>query len=138
MPESTTSSPESIVQSWLTDIVDTASTRDHAGHMSLISKKIKLVGVPGFESIGFDDWSNQCKHEFETGLIKDIQYQGIKIKENNGARIMFITHETIIANDGTQKQQAIECLLENEENVWRLTEQRIMNEVESALFLSTL
>ena len=112
LPE--TGSAESVVKSWLSAIVDTAKKRDHPAHMNLISKKINLVGVPGFESIGYDDWANQCQHEFEHAVISDIQYQGLKVRAATDARIMFVTDETIIASDGTQNQQGIECLLEKE------------------------
>ena len=107
---------EPIIKTWLTAIVDTASQRDHAAHMKLISKNISLAGVPGFENIGFDDWSNQCKHEFENELIGEIQYQGLKIRAATDSRIMFVTQETVIASDGTQNQQGIECLLEIEDD----------------------
>ena len=133
---SDTTSAESIVKIWLTDIVDTASERNHLAHMNLISKKVSLSGVPGFENISFDDWSNQCQHEFENELIDNIQYQGLKIRAATDSRIMFVTQETIVASDGTQNQQGIECLLETEENgVWRLTQQRVLGEEETAQYL---
>jgi hypothetical protein len=135
LPE--TAKAESIIKNWLTAIVDTASERDHSAHMDLISKKVNLVGVPGFDSIGFDDWSNQCQHEFEIELISDIQYQGLKVRAATDSRIMFITHETIIASDDTKKQQGVECLLELEDDgIWRLTQQRIMSDEETAHYLS--
>lgn len=133
---SDTTAAEPIVQAWLNTIVDTASKRDHAAHMNLISKTISLVGVPGFENIGFDDWSNQCQHEFENELIDNIQYQGLKIRAATDSRILFVTQETVVASDGTQNQQGIECLLEAEENgVWRLTQQRVLGEEETAQYL---
>jgi len=135
----TTQQAETIVKTWLTQLVETASERDHQAHMNLISKKINLIGVPGFESIGFDDWSNQVQHEFGIGLIDDIQYQGLMIRAANDERIMFITHETIVANDGTQKQQGIECLLDKEDDgQWRLTHQRVLGEEETAQYLAKL
>ena len=105
--------------------------------MNLISNKIHLVGVPGFESIGYDDWAKQCPQEFENALISDIQYQGPKIRATTDARIMFVTLETIIASDGTQNQQGIECLLEKEDDgVWHLTQQRVLGEDETANYLN--
>ena len=127
---------ESIVKTWLANIVKTASERDHAAHMNLISKKINLVGVPGFESIGYDDWSSQCQHDFNDNMIAEIQYQGLKIRAATEEQIMFVTHETIVASDGTKNQQGIECLLEKEEDdQWRLTQQRVLGEEETAQYL---
>ncbi len=127
---------ESIVKTWLAAIIRTAGEGDHKTHMDLISKKVNLVGVPGFESIGFEDWSNQCQHEFNDKLITEIQYQGLKIRAETELRIMFVTHETILASDGTKNQQGIECLLEKEEDgQWRLTQQRILGEDETTQYL---
>lgn len=145
MPESSKSesskpeiaAAEAIVNTWLTAIVDTASQHDHTAHMNLISKNISLSGVPGFENIGFDDWSNQCKDEFEIKLISEIKYQGLKIRAATDSRIMFITEETVIANDGTQNQHGIECLLDVEDDgTWRLSQQRVLTEDETAHYLS--
>jgi hypothetical protein len=136
---SDTNPAESIAKKWLTAMVDTASQYDHSAHMNLISRKINLLGVPGFESIGFEDWSRQCQDEFKIHLISDIQYQGLKVRAATDSQIMFITHETIIASDGACKQQGIECLLEKEDDDnWRLTQQRILGEDETDHYLNKL
>lgn len=126
----------SIVNNWLTSIINTAAERDHQSHMNLISKKVNLVGFPGFESIGFEDWSNQCQHEFNDNIIAEIQYQGLKIRAETDQRIMFVTRETILTNKGKKSQQGIECLLEKEDDdQWRLTQQRILAEDETTSYL---
>jgi len=130
---------ESIVKTWLGNIAKTANEGDHKSHMDLISEKINLVGVPGFENIGFEEWSNQCQHDFDDNLIAEIQYQGLKIRAKTEERIMFITHETILTNDGSQNQQGIECLLEKEDDgQWRLVQQRVLGEDETNQFLARL
>jgi len=49
---------------------------------------------------------------------------------------MFVTQETVIASDGTQNQQGIECLLEvGDDSTWRLTQQRVLKEDETAQYL---
>ena len=127
---------DSIVNNWLTSIINTATERDHPSHMNLISKQVNLVGVPGFESIGFDDWSNRCQHDFNNNFIAEIQYQGLKIRAENEQQIMFVTRETIITNAGEKNQQGIECLLEKEDDgQWRLTQQRILGDDETTSYL---
>jgi hypothetical protein len=42
-----------------------AQQRDHAAHMNLISKNVSVVGVHGFDNIGYQDWANQTAHEFK-------------------------------------------------------------------------
>ena len=97
--------PEKIVTVCLSNLSQTAIRRDHTAHMQLISGRVSLPGVPGFENIGYADWSRQCKHEFENGLIDNIQYRGLKIRAATDARIMFMTHETVTASDGTVSVQ---------------------------------
>jgi len=122
---------ESTVKAWLNAII--ASARDHKAHMSLISSRINLVGVPGFESLGFDDGSNQCKHDFDDGMIAEIKYQGLNVRAATDERIMFVTRETI---DGSRNPQGIECLLEKEQDQqWRQVQQRILAEDETAQYL---
>lgn len=68
-----------IAEQWLADIVSTVNARDHAAHMDLISKRVSLHGMPGFETIEYDDWARQCQHEFENKIIKSIHYAGFKL-----------------------------------------------------------
>jgi len=118
---------EEIIQHWLQEISRTVAARDHTGHMQLISRNVTLLGVPGFENIGFDDWSKQCQHEFANGLINSVGYGKIRIRAATDKRIMFMTYETVTASDGSVNAQGIECLLEKEDDdQWRLVQERIM------------
>lgn len=54
--------------------MDTVMAKDLNAHLYLISKKSKSNRCTWFEFIGDDDWANQCKHEFENNLIKQISY----------------------------------------------------------------
>jgi hypothetical protein len=47
--------------------------------MGLISRSVNVAGVPGFDSIGCDDWYTQCQHEFEKEVLKGVRYDGLKI-----------------------------------------------------------
>ena len=107
---------EQIAKNWLNSVCDTVTTKDLNGHLNLISKKVNLTGVPGFESIGYDDWANQCKHEFENNLIKQISYTGFKLHVNTDTSIMFKTYESVEASDSTINAQGIEVLIEKEWN----------------------
>ena len=127
---------ESIVKTWLNNIVTTADARDHAAHMNLISSSISLTGIPGFEQIGYEQWSQQCESDFADGIITKIEYQGLKIRAATDERIMFITRENISTNDGNTQSQGIECLLEKEsDGQWRLLQQRVLGDDETAQYL---
>lgn len=56
---------EANTKQWLTELVTTAQQRDYAAHMNLISKNVSVVGVPGFDNIGYQDWANHAAHEFK-------------------------------------------------------------------------
>ena len=124
---------QTIAEQWLLDAVRTAYAKDHAAHMDLISKNINLQGVPGFESIGYEDWSRQTQHEFENNLLKSVRYDGFKLVAETDTRIMFKTFETVVATDGTVNAQGVEMLLDKEEDgKWRLVQERILPPDESA------
>ena len=123
---------EVIAQQWLTDAATTATNKDFAAHMNLISKRVSLTGVPGFESIGYDDWAAQCQHEFENNELKSVRYEGLKLAASTDARVMFKTFETVEATDGTVNAQGIEVLLEKEDDgQWRLVQERVLPDDET-------
>ena len=123
---------ETVIQHWLDEISRTVAAHDHAGHMQLISQDVTLIGVPGFDNIGFDDWSKQCEYEFTNALIKRVDYGKIRIRVTTDKRIMFMTYETVTASDGNVNAQGIECLLGKEDDgQWRLIQERILPEDET-------
>ena len=99
----------------------TVNNKNLVAHMSLISKKISLQGVPGFEEIRFEDWQKQCQHEFKNNIIKQVTYSGLKMISATNTHVMFKTFEKVDATDGSGNAQGIEVLLEKEEDgIWRL------------------
>ena len=123
---------EAIAKQWLENAVTTAANKDHVAHMSYISKKVSLQGVPGYANIGYEEWAAQTKHEFEGNIIKSVRYQGLKLLTATNTHIMFKTFETVEANDGTVNAQGIEMLLEKEEDgEWRLVQERLLPTDES-------
>lgn len=122
---------ESIIQQWLDSVVASIESRDYPAHINLLSKRVQLTGVPGFDTIDYDAWTTQCKHEFENNLIKRIQYRGLKLQASTAKNIMFKTIETVEGSDGTVNEQGIEVLLEIEDDgIWRLLQERILSDDE--------
>lgn len=118
---------EDVIQSWLNEISRTVAAHDHAAHMQLISRDVTLLGVPGFDQIGFEDWSKQCQYEFANALIQRVDYGKIRVRATTDKRVMFMTYETVTASDGSVNAQGIECLLECEDDGrWRLVQERIL------------
>lgn len=123
---------EEIAKQWLEKAITTAANKDHAAHMNLISKKVTLRGVPGYENIGYDDWAAQTLHEFQDNVLKSISYKGFKPLIITLTHIMFKTFEIVEANDGKINAQGIEILLEKEDDAeWRLVQERILPEDEA-------
>lgn len=126
---------ETVIQNWLNEISRTVAAHDHTAHMALISRDVSLLGVTGFDNIGFDDWSKQCQYEFANRLIKRVDYGKIRIRVVTEKRIMFMTYETVTASDGSINAQGIECLLEKEgDGRWRLVQERILPPAETRKF----
>ncbi len=115
-----------IIHDWLAAMAHTASAGDHAAHMALVSREVKVYGVPGFEVIGFDDWSRQCAHQFAQGMIASVTYSMPRILTQTPARVMFKTEEQIETRDGETIRQGIEVILEQKsDGAWRVTQERV-------------
>lgn len=118
---------QAIAQQWMDASALTASNNDFEGHFDLISPKVQVTGVPGFESISYDDWARAAEKDFKEGTLQGVSYEGLKMNAHNETQIMFKTLETIFVNDGTKKTQGVEILLELEEDgVWRVIQERVM------------
>ena len=99
--------------------------------MNLISKDVAVFGVPGFEVIGYQDWFNQCQHEFENKLLKQVSYQGLNVLAETPDRIMFKSIETVQGSDGESNSNGIEFIIQKDDDgQWRVTQERIIPEDE--------
>ena len=124
--------PEVIAQEWLDASALTATNKDFDEHFKLISKKVRVTGVEGFDSVSYDDWARASKKDFEENVIESVSYQGLEMTATNDTQIMFKTVETIAVNDGSKRAHGIEVVLEKEEDgVWRVIQERVMMDDES-------
>jgi hypothetical protein len=127
--------PEQIAQEWLDASARTATNKQFDAHFDLISKKVRVSGVPGYESISYDDWARQSKQEFKDNVLKSVSYKGLLISANNEKQIMFKTLESIMTNNGADRSHGVEILLEKEEDgVWRVIQERVMTTDETKHF----
>ncbi len=116
---------------FLAVMAETANKLDFDAHMNLISKNVSVYGVPDFEVITYDDWFNQCKHEFDNKLLKKVSYQGLNILAETPSRIMFKSIETVEGNDDSINTSGIEFIIQKEEDgQWRVAQERILPEDE--------
>lgn len=119
------------VDQWLSDFIKTALARDLEAHMDLISREVLVFGVPGFETLDYDDWYRQCEHEFPQGLIADIRYDRVQIRTGDQERVLFKALETTQTADGGSVTQGVELLLQREPGRWRLKQFRVLPEDEA-------
>jgi hypothetical protein len=122
---------DNVVDSWLDQFVATALARDLQGHMAMISPQVMVFGVPGFETLGYDDWYRQCEHEFPLGLIRSLAYSRLMLRSSSGQRILFKALETTQTADGGSLAQAVEMLLQLEDGTWKLKQLRLLPEDEA-------
>ena len=112
---------------FLDEMAMTANAHDFDAHMNLISKQVGVFGVPGFDVIGYQDWYNQCQHEFANKLLKRVSYQGLNVIAETPDRIMFKSIETVEANDGTSNTSGVEFIIQKEDDgQWRVSQERIL------------
>ena len=108
-------------------MAETANALDLDAHMELISKNVSVFGVPGFDVIGYEDWFNQCRHEFDNKLLKQVSYKGMNVLAEMPDKIMFKSVETVEGEDGTVNTNGIEFIIQKEEDgVWRVTQERVL------------
>ena len=114
-------------QQFLDRMAETANALNIDEHMNLISKDVSVFGVPGFDVIGYNDWFNQCKHEFENKLLKRVSYKGLNVLAETPDKIMFKSLETVEAEDDTINTSGIEFIIQKEEDgVWRVNQERVL------------
>jgi len=114
-------------QQFLDQMAESANALDLDAHMNLISKDVSVFGVPGFDVIGYDDWFNQCRHEFENKLLKQVSYKGLNVLAETPDKIMFKSLETVEGEDGTVNTNGIEFIIQKEaDGVWRVSQERVL------------
>lgn len=123
---------EAIARQWLESSATTANNKQFEAHMDLISKKVSVTGLEGFDNIDFDAWHRVCEKEFATGVLKSVRYDGLKLISSTETRVQFMTYEVVEATDGTINANGIDVLLELEaDGKWRLLQERILTDDEA-------
>ncbi|KPK56449.1 MAG: hypothetical protein AMS22_01170 [Thiotrichales bacterium SG8_50] len=122
-----------LAQSFLDQMAQTANAKDFAAHMGLISRDVTVLGIPGFDRIGYDDWASQCEHEFAQSILDNVRFGGLKILAATDSRVMFKTTETVTGTDGSVNANAVEIMIVREsDGIWRVAQERVLNPEEAA------
>jgi len=120
---------QQIAEQWLNNSAETAAQKDLAAHMGMISKRVSVLGVPGFDNIDYDTWNEQCRHQFENSMIKSIAYKGFNLISSTDTQVVFTIFERVVGTDGSLNEQIVEMSLDKEEDgAWRLVQERVLIE----------
>lgn len=120
---------QQIAEQWLAQAAESAAQKNLKAHMAMISKRVSLLGVPGFDNINYDTWYTQCRHQFENAMIASIAYKGFNLLGATDSQINFTVFERVVGTDGTLNEQVVEMSLEKEDDdVWRLVQERVLIE----------
>jgi hypothetical protein len=120
---------QQIAEQWLAESKASSDKKDLQAHMGMISKRVSLEGVPGFETINYETWFSQCRYQFENAMIKSLDYKGINLVSAEEGQIIFTVYERVIGTDGTLNEQVVEMSLEIEDDdAWRLVKERVLIE----------
>ena len=116
------------IHAWCLDISQSIKQRDLDLHLSLISDKIKVYGMPSKGVIDFKEYRARRKYEFKNDSIMALNYQNIKLIGSTAKRLRFTANETMLGHDGKMVILDKNFILELEEDgVWRVVEENVNN-----------
>ena len=114
------------IRKWLSNITDTVKTKDLDRHMDLVSENVMVYGMPSGKTLSHADWRKRRESEFKRGLIKELNYDKLQVKNYGLRRLIFSIQEIM---DGSSGDLAIinkQIVLEQEEDdQWRVVEETI-------------
>jgi len=122
------STEQSTAEDWLSAITKTVQLRNIHAHMRLVSKSVRVYGVPGNETITYIDWRKRRQTEFEKNLLKELSYDFIRMKSITPKRLHFIAIETMSGMSGNSFKINKDIIIEKEyDGVWRVVEEKIVS-----------
>jgi len=115
-----------IAEDWLKAISQSVKNQDINDHMRLVSKHVCVYGIPGIDSLNYQQWLYRRHNEFLRNRLFSLQYRIIRIKTDQQRRLGFEVEEQMMATEGKAVIIRKDILLEREEDDhWRVVEERI-------------
>lgn len=117
-----------IVRGWLDDISFSAATWDLTAHMQLVSRQVRVTGIPNIGQINYDGWKLRRKNEFRKKLLHSLTYRLNDILSEEDDMILFTVEETMKSNAGLVLIIDKEVTLRKEDDgLWRVHHERFGN-----------
>ena len=125
----TTFNPQTTIVDWCNKMSRSVTRRDLREHMSQISHKLRIYGVPGYKYLSFYDWEKRRRHEFKHDHLLTLTYKLIKIKSSAARRIIFHSEETMHGHSGQVIILNKEIILElaSDGKNWQSVEETVQN-----------
>lgn len=119
-------SEQDIIYKWIDNMSKSVSMQDLEKHMSLVSRHVRVYGVPGRDPIDYDGWRLRRQNEFSNHLLTRLTYKVVRIKTQALRRLAFRVEETMTANTGQAVVLDKDIMLELEpDDKWRVVEEKI-------------
>lgn len=117
---------QELILNWLDELSESVKLRDLQRHMSLVSKKVQVYGLPSNAIVGYKGWLRRRKSEFHREILSGIKYDNLTLKTITLRRLLFQVTETMHARSGQRVIIQKEIMLELEEDEkWRVVEETI-------------
>ncbi len=116
---------EVIVLAWLKNLSRSVAEHDLPAHMQLVSRQVKVVGIPNAGTIDYDGWKLRRFNEFNGKLLQNLSYQLRAIVNTKETQIVFNVQETMKARNGKAIVANKDVMLQKEEDgQWRVRYER--------------
>ncbi|MGD8784894.1 MAG: hypothetical protein PVG75_10675 [Thioalkalispiraceae bacterium] len=116
------------VHAWCLDISQSIKQSNLDSHMQLVSKKVKVYGMPSKGVIDYKEWRARRKYEFSNASLLAINYQNISVISSTARRLRFNATETMLGKDGKLVVLDKNIILELEDGgYWRVVEENVIN-----------
>jgi len=110
-----------IIRGWLDEISFSAATWNLDAHMGLVSRQVKVTGIPNIAQIDYLGWKQRRKNEFEQKLLHSLTYRLHTILQDEEDRILFSVEEVMKSSKGQSIIADKDVMLRMEEDgVWRV------------------
>lgn len=117
-----------IINRWLNEVTFSAATWDLEAHMALISKDVRVLGVPRIEYIDYRGWKQRRHNEFKKKLLQSLTYREARLLHKEGNTLHFSVHETMRGLLGQCIEVRKEITLQLEKDgKWRAVKEQILS-----------
>jgi len=117
---------QELILNWLKRVSESVEHRDLTAHMELVSKNVRVYGIPNQASLDYQGWYRRRRNEFNNNRLASLRYTNLNIKTITLRRLGFQVTEIMQATNGQQIEIIKDILLEREaDNQWRVVEETI-------------